>query len=315
MFSHFKTSIKTSVLFLLFTNGSTLLFAGNPGEYKMHSTDTFLSEQTEISKEIAPDGFTIPANYTHAIFDFQVNSDISYLNFSHFKKDDAKKMFFQAWLKEKELNHLTLQTDSLRKAYAASANEQKDAISVLILKNESQAIALSQEIPAIYQSARTIEGLYWQSVSIDEVKHFQEKINSFRDSLFQAKEKKKKIENPTPIESDIVINYTEKQKAKEAKPETNSGVVYKIQIGFYKGKTPEAVNRLIKKLSVIRKIEKNTEGKGITTYTTGNLKKWQEAVIMQTQVKQEGVKNATIAAFLNGKRITVEEAKKINKEL
>lgn len=313
MFSHLKTSIQTSVLFLLFTSGNTLLFAENTDATFLFATNSLHSEQTD--NIVSPDGFTIPANLANTVFNFQINSDISYMCFNHFKKEEAKKSFFQAWLKERELKRITTQTDSLRKAYAISTNEQKEAISILILKNEAQAITLNQEIPTIYQNARTIEGLYWQTVSVDEVKRFQEKINIFKDSLIQADEKKKKIDNPAPIEPDIIINYTEKQKNKEVKNEVNSGVVYKIQIISCKGKTPEAVNRLIKKLSVIRKIEKNTEGKGITTYTTGNLKKWQEAVTMQTQVKQEGVKNATIAAFLNGKRITIEEAKKINKEL
>ena len=36
--------------------------------------------------------------------------------------------------------------------------------------------------------------------------------------------------------------------------------------------------------------------------------------VLQSQVKLEGIKNATIAAYNNGKRITPEEARKINNE-
>ncbi len=68
------------------------------------------------------------------------------------------------------------------------------------------------------------------------------------------------------------------------------------------------------KISVIRKVENYTDEKGVVVYTTGNLISYEDAVIMQKQVQQEGIKDAIIAAYLNGKRITLEQAKEIEKE-
>lgn len=66
---------------------------------------------------------------------------------------------------------------------------------------------------------------------------------------------------------------------------------------------------------MLRKVENYIDEKGYSIYTTGNLKTYQEAVTLQNQVKQEGVKNPTVTAYFQGKKIPVEEAKKINKEL
>ena len=67
---------------------------------------------------------------------------------------------------------------------------------------------------------------------------------------------------------------------------------------------------MIKKLSVIRKVENYTDEKGVKIFTTGNLKVYQEAVTLQNQVKQEGVKNPVIIAFEKGKKIELNTAKK-----
>jgi hypothetical protein len=94
-----------------------------------------------------------------------------------------------------------------------------------------------------------------------------------------------------------------------------TGIIYKIQIGAYKGKIPETSNKLIKKLSIIRKVENFVDEKGFKVYTTGNLRLYPEAETMLSQVKQEGVKNAVITAYQNGKKIPVTEARKLNNEL
>jgi hypothetical protein len=72
---------------------------------------------------------------------------------------------------------------------------------------------------------------------------------------------------------------------------------------------------LYKKLSLIRKIDNYTDEKGVIVYTTGNLTNLDDAVKLQKQVRQEGIQDAFVIAFYNGKRITLEQAKEIEKGL
>jgi len=132
--------------------------------------------------------------------------------------------------------------------------------------------------------------------------------------LIQSK-KKLELNNKTQSIPDTLLIVQESTPVKEVKSEAVSDIIYKIQIAAYKVKLPESANAMIKKLSALRKVENFTDDKGVKIYTTGNLKTYQEAVTLQAQVKQEGVKNPIIIAFQKGKKITVEEAKKVNNEL
>lgn len=301
-------------MLLLFTAGLTRLFAGNLN--LPNQQDTIPVKDSTVVPEVKAEEFIIPAGLTSKTFDFQINSAISYLSFSHFSSNESKKRFFQAWLKEKELSRLTAQTDSLRKVYSYASGRERDELARLILNNENQLMALNQEIPALYLDVRDREVRYWQSVPEEEIERFQKKISLFKDSLdLTNKKRSEPVKNPETAGRDTVTRYVTLPKAPEVKNVPDSGIIYKIQIGAYKGKLPEPANKLIKKLSVIRKIENYVDGKGVRIYTTGNLKSWSEAITMQNQVKQEGVKNALVTAYRNGKRITVNEARKINGEL
>jgi hypothetical protein len=271
--------------------------------------------ETETSKKEAsqPGEFILPDSLVGKMINFQVNSEISYLIFNHFAKNESKEMFYQAWIKETELNKITAQTDSLRKVYAISTSTKKDEIAVLILKNEERSVALNQEISALNQNARDIEDQYWNNSPASEKIKFQEKINSFRDSVLRSKIKEETEKTSKLMVDTMFVSHGSQEK--QVKTETIPVIVYKIQIGAFKGKIPESSNAMIKKLSVLRKVENYTDEKGLKIYTTGNLKTHQEAVTMQNQVKQEGVKNPTIIAFQKGKKITVDEAKKLNNEL
>ncbi len=342
-----KTSIKTTLLLLLFTIGGTYWASGSsilknqpknpasatslfsPEQFSTTATahffifdpvgltspDTVKTENSTEFKELKAEEFIIPARFAGNTFDFQVNSAISYYSFSHFVKNESKKIFFQAWLKEKELNRITSHTDSLRKVYANASSEQKDEISGLILKNEDLSLALNQEIPDLYQKFRDLENQYWQTASPFEVYRFQEKIQLFKDSIRQTfiwkKEQTTTISQKIP---DTLHVYKSSQK-NVINTDFTSGIIYKIQVGAFRGKLPDNAAKSIKKLSLLRKVEKEKDEKGITIYSTGNLKSYQEALIMQEQVKQEGMKNPTVTAFHNGNLISVNEARKLNNEL
>jgi len=304
MLIHFTTSIKTTLILLLFTIGALNLCASSSSIYPLR-VDTIITAKQAVSQS---DVFVIPENAKNEVISFQVNSEISYFRISHFAKAESKKIFVDAWLKEKEARKLSTKTDSLRKSYANSSDDQKEKISTLILKAEQRQMALNEEFHALYEKVRNDENQYWQSVSADEKAKFQEKIKLYRDSIQQATAALNK-----QILPDTITYYNAKPKL-IAVVEPVSAIIYKIQVGAYKGKMPETAAKSIKKLSMLRKVENYKDEKGVTVYTTGSLKNYQDAVTMQSQVKLEGIKNAAIAVYNNGKRITLEEARKLNNE-
>ena len=342
MLNLFKQSIKKTFLLLLFGTVVNCLYAFNPLLHKNEQEnslnpvtnpyiniyresdigfysikDTIISGQSDTlrTKSTLKEEFLIPTHLLKIPINFRINSFISYLNFNHFVQNDSKKVFFYAWLKEKELQKLSILTDSLRKAYANASWQQKEIISSQILKSEEKSIVLNEEIPAMYQKARDEEDLYWQKASMDQISNFQKKIKLYNDSIIQiAQLKGKKIASKASEIPDTLTLYLPSPKTPEKKVVVTGGIVYKIQIGAYKGKIPDSANRLIKKLSTIRKVDNYVDDKGLKIYTTGNLKLYPEAVTMLSQVKQEGIKTAVISAYRNGKKITVAEARKLNKE-
>lgn len=304
MLIQFTTSIKTTLILLLFTIGGLNSYAVISSKGQIQN-DTIVTIKPPVSQ---PEVFVIPENMRKATIDFQVNSEISYFSFSNFVKDESKKIFYSAWQKEKEVSKLSAQTDSLRKSYTNSSDDQKEKISALILKAEGQIMTLNEEIPGLYEKARNEEKQYWQSASSDEKEKFQEKIKIYQDSLQQAIAALNKQKIP-----DTIMYYTAESKP-VANIEPATSVTYKIQVGAYKGKLPDTAAKSIKKLGMLRKVESYKDEKGVTVYTTGSLKRYQEALTLQSQVKLEGIKNATIAAYNNGKRITLDEARKLNNE-
>lgn len=272
--------------------------------------DTVVNRQNDAQTVI--DRMNVPTDLLKAVINFQVNSYIYYLNIQHFVNENAKKSFIEGWLKEKELQRLSLHADSLRKAYLTASDEQREKISAEIIKSEQEIITLNEQIPAFYEKAREEEDLYWQSSSMDEINKFQQKISRYGDSITQRSQQA--VQTTVP---DTITLYLPTKSIKEPEPQATvtSGIIYKIQIGAYKGKIPDTANKLIKKISLIRKVENTVDDKGMKVYTTGNLRTYAEAETMLSQVKQEGIKNAVITAYQNGKKITVPEARKLNNEL
>jgi len=244
---------------------------------------------------------------------FQINSDITYFNVDNFKKADSKQAFLDALNKEKLSGRITSQMDSLRSIYTEASDDQKEKIAAKILEGEQKTLALNDDIPLLCEKARALENEYWLTASSEEKSNFINKIKAYRDSLAQVElliEKNNSISKTVP---DTIVYYRA-DKINEIAAETPQVVVYKIQVASYKTKLPDTVAKAIKKLELLRKVDSYKDEKGMNIFTTGSLKSYQEALTLQTQVKLEGIKNATIAAFSNGKRITIEDAKKLSNE-
>lgn len=308
MLIHFTTSIKTTLILLLFTIGGFNSYAGITPTSMLQKDTITTGKNTAKQEGLQSDVFIIPENARKATINFQVNSEINYLTFSHFVKDESRKIFYKAWMDESEVRRLSAEADSLRKSYANSPNDQKEIISTRILQTEKRLISLNEEIPALYEKVRTEENQYWQSASHDDVIKFQAKVRTYQDSIQQINTQQSK-----KTHQDTITYYQSKPKT-IVNTEPVSTIIYKIQVGAFKGKMSETAAKSIKKLSILRKVENYKDEKGLTVYTTGSLKSYREAVTMQSQIKLEGIKNATIAAYNKGKRITVDEALKLTNE-
>lgn len=257
-----------------------------------------------------PNRVEIPEGLEDSLINFQVNSDIQYLKISQFKNPTSLKAFILAWQDQQELKQLLRQASQLRAEYDTVVADRKQAVANKILSLEKKTYAKNQKINQKYEEARKDERSYWSQASPETIKAFSDRVNFMQDSILQAKKevriKKLEAEKPVILPDSLVKAMTPEQVAP-----VDNGVTYKIQIGAYSKTPPDWVQRLFKKLSVIRRIDKYTDNKGVTVYTVGELKSYKDALQMQSQVRQEGVKDAFVAAYKNGERIPLTEARKI----
>ncbi|MDP1744057.1 MAG: hypothetical protein Q8L90_00680, partial [Bacteroidota bacterium] len=117
----------------------------------------------------------------------------------------------------------------------------------------------------------------------------------------------------TDIVQPAANNSASNQINKDANPSSsqanNSGIIYKIQIGAFNDEVPlEIANKFIKIAS--KGIKTYKDNNGLTVYTVGNLKTYDEANSLKSEVVAESLTDAFIIAFRNGEKIPVEEARK-----
>jgi tetratricopeptide (TPR) repeat protein len=89
-------------------------------------------------------------------------------------------------------------------------------------------------------------------------------------------------------------------------------LAFKVQIGSFKNDLRSTAFRKASiKISKLMKIDRYTDSRNNFIYTVGSLQNYQEACNLKDQMVSEGIKDAFVAAFLNGERIKVNEAIKI----
>ncbi|MDX9881938.1 MAG: tetratricopeptide repeat protein [Prolixibacteraceae bacterium] len=273
------------------------------------------ADVNEIPADTVPaENFTIPGGLFDSVIVFQVNPEIRYMKLSQFKNQEAQLNFVKGWLKRQERDSVMLATDRLREQYTRSGQDEKQSLTEQILDNEQKIIALNRKIPAYNLLAGRMEGKYWATPPSGEMEKLIAQNQAIADSIELLHAEKQKRIGVLPPET-VALPIVEKtEPEKEAPEEITKGIVYKIQIGAFSKEPPDWALRLFKKLSLIRKISNYTDEKGVTVYTTGELRSYADAVELQKQVKTEGIKNAIVAAYNNGIRIPVNEARKINGE-
>jgi len=246
--------------------------------------------------------------------EFNINSEITYLVISNFKTAEGELYFKEGNTKQNELNEVIKETENLRGKYTTSKSRaEKDSIGQQILDLEGQTYELKKVVNQMFLQSKTAENGYWQNASPEETENFIKELNAL--SVENNKNNLKPVEaveSPDLIIPPVVV---ENEKVETAAPKAKtSGITYKIQIGAYSRGIPNNQKQAFNKISVIRKVENYTDANGVVVYTTGNLTNYDDAVLMQNQIRQEGIKDPIIAAYLNGKRITLEQAKETEKK-
>ncbi len=249
---------------------------------------------------------TIPTNER---IKFSVNNELTYISISNFKTEEGKNYFDKGTLTETELQKVLIRTEILRDKYkSAPSRAEKDSIGQVILSLEGEAYDLKNSTNQFFMQAKNAENSYWSNASQEETENFIKELNVVSAKLSEQKsadtiENSEIIIPPILIQDEVIKNETSNG---------NSGITYRIQIGAYSRGIPNSQKAVFNKISILRKVENYTDENGVVVYTTGNLTSFDDAVVMQKQIRQEGIKDPIIAAYLNGKRITLENAKEID---
>lgn len=245
--------------------------------------------------------------------EFRINNQISYMNSRHFRTELGKELFMKADQLQQELSSKLQQANQLRNKYQQTEDpSQKQAVGENILALENELYEIKDQVAHLLNDSRILEADYWQNAG-------REELDRFRAELKATVTEQEPDSAPEIIsDSTLIIDPAVLLESAETAPTqstTDSELTYKVQIGAYSRNLPPYVDKLFKKLSYIRKIDNYTDEKGVVVYTTGNLKNLEDAVKLRDQVRQEGVEDAFVVPYFKGKRITLEQAKKIEAEL
>jgi len=243
---------------------------------------------------------------------FSVNSEITYISVSNFKTDEGRIYFQQGSFKKTELGKVVLRTEILREKYKTSESRaERDSIGQYILSLEGQAYDLKNEETQLLLQAKSAENGYWQNASPEEKEAFIKELSIASQELENKKVVNVDVASGSPGLIFLPILITDEEIKSSTPKEKPSGIIYKIQIGAYSRGIPNTQKQAFSKISVIRKVENYTDENGVVVYTTGNLANYEDAVQMQKQILQEGIKDPKIAAYLSGKRITLNKQKNL----
>src|SRR5690554_454310 len=239
---------------------------------------------------------------------FQIDDYITYYFTSQFQTSEGGKLFKEAYSLQKQQENKLKEADRLRNEYKLSENQdEKNEISSKIMLLERESFQLEEKIRQTFVNSREIEKLYWNNADAASRNNFlieQENI------LARLSDDNK----PRRQEEEILLMDFEAPKPSKPEKNNTNDRIYKIQISAYMKGIPTYKQPLFKKLAVIRTIENYTDEKGVVVYTTGNLTKLDDALKMQHQVRQEGIQDAKVVPYIDGKRITLEQAKQLEAE-
>lgn len=93
-----------------------------------------------------------------------------------------------------------------------------------------------------------------------------------------------------------------------AKTPDNGNIIYKVQVGAFADEVP--IDMANKFLKIAQKGIANTkDAAGLTVYTVGNCKTYEEALKLREEVVAESLTDAFIVAFRDGEKISIDDAR------
>jgi hypothetical protein len=246
--------------------------------------------------------------------DFTINGTMTYIDTSNFQTEEGLHNFLMWQKSASELDSLKSLMENWRESYAqATTTSQRDELGNKIIAGENELFTLQKNTRDYNTLAIRAEDDFWKSQTEEDRLDFMEELKTMARSYSTLAKKTER-----PIDTTIIIPQEIAQNipvTSTNQPDDDADeLVYKIQIGAYSRGLPAYIKKLFDKLSYIRKIENYTDDRGVVVYTTGNLNNYEDAVKMQNQVRQEGIEDAFVVPYINGKRITLDEAKKIEQE-
>ncbi|MGC9472116.1 MAG: SPOR domain-containing protein [Bacteroidales bacterium] len=90
--------------------------------------------------------------------------------------------------------------------------------------------------------------------------------------------------------------------------------VFKVQVGAFRGMLPPDAENHYREASGGAQVEKRTDEQGLTVYTIGNFYTFDEAVRFRSRLAANGLTDAFVTAYLEGRRIGVERARSMTNE-
>jgi tetratricopeptide (TPR) repeat protein len=242
---------------------------------------------------------------------FPVNSQITYITKDMFRQPEAREIWENAVKREVELNRMMESLAQMRNSYLNTSNPaERESLANGIISLERETLIQKAEIDNLFQKAGIMEEKWWEKADYSDFVNYR----NITDSLLNIREAVRLAGmTPVPIienfsgNDDTTDEVSEDEDSEQG--EKNDEVIYKVQLGSFKGAVPSRTKQLFDKISKIRPIDTFENEEGATVYTTGNLKTFADGQALQNQVRLEGVKDAFVIAILNEKRISLPEAK------
>ncbi len=243
-----------------------------------------------------------------SFIEFQINDKVTYILEEMFQVPDALAEFKAGAKQKKQLDSLLMEVSRLRKQYHGNMKPAiRDSLALKILNLESGNLILHADVDQHFNHARRIELEWWENADFSAYEAF----TAWKDSLIRMKQA---AQMPVEIPDTVVAILKDSVAVNIPVPEVSGNdqdkaaedeISYRVQIGAYNKGIPAQRKLLFNKLEKIRSIETYVNEEGITIYTTGNLKNFEDALKLQSQVRQEGIKDAFVIALKNGKRVTL----------